>query len=108
MLRDRGNIKWTSLMLPEHVELLKDMWQEDTKVQKPELDEQEMEAMEQRLYHAYHCTESVQLTVYTDGEFSTVTGSIKQINKQTQTFRLTRNHAERTIGFKEIVGVTIL
>jgi len=38
-LRDRGNIKWTSLMLPEHVEMLKAVWKEDTRVEKGILEE---------------------------------------------------------------------
>ena len=38
MLKDRGTIKWTSLMLPEHVERLKNMWSETEKTAKPLLD----------------------------------------------------------------------
>jgi len=37
--KDRGNIKWTSLMLPEHVQMVKEIWKEEEKVQKPVLDE---------------------------------------------------------------------
>ena len=40
-LNDRGNIKWTSMMLPEHVEKLKEMWREDERVEKGDLDEQQ-------------------------------------------------------------------
>ncbi len=31
MIRDRGNIKWTAMMLPEHVKLLRE-WQEQDQV----------------------------------------------------------------------------
>ncbi|TFI48759.1 YolD-like family protein, partial [Diaphorobacter sp. DS2] len=37
MIRDRGRIKWTSMMLPEHVKLLRDWAKEDTYEQKREL-----------------------------------------------------------------------
>ncbi|GGF15217.1 hypothetical protein GCM10010954_12290 [Halobacillus andaensis] len=35
---DRGKIKWTSLMLPEHVEMVKETYKEQNKVEKPLLD----------------------------------------------------------------------
>lgn len=38
--RDRGTIKWTSLMLPEHVEMVKKLWKEDQRVEKGIIDEQ--------------------------------------------------------------------
>lgn len=41
--RDRGTIKWTSLMLPQHVEMIKEVWKEDERIEKPILDEQQME-----------------------------------------------------------------
>lgn len=105
MFHDRGTIKWTSLMLPEHVEMLKDMWQEDTKVQKPELDEQTIEIMEQHLQDAYYNMEPVRLSVFEDGEIFTVTGNIKQIDKQTKTIQLETDHTGRTITFNEIVDI---
>ncbi|MYL32311.1 YolD-like family protein [Pontibacillus yanchengensis] len=40
-INDRGTIKWTSMMLPEHVEKLKEMWREDERVEKGDLDEQQ-------------------------------------------------------------------
>ncbi len=35
MLRDRGSIKWVSMMLPKHVELLKEYHESLDKVKKP-------------------------------------------------------------------------
>lgn len=105
MLRDRGTIKWTSLMLPEHVELLKEMWQEDTKVQKPELDAQEIEMMNQQLYHAYHHKESVRLSVYKNGEIITITGHIKQMNQHTETIKMVDGYTSRSIAFRDIIEV---
>lgn len=43
MLRDRGRIKWTAMMLPEHVRLLRE-WKEEGGHRKPiEIDEQQHE-----------------------------------------------------------------
>lgn len=67
MLKDRGSIKWTSLMLPEHVELLKNLWQEDKKTVKPILDEQELELLNERIIDAASSKKEVTLSVYENG-----------------------------------------
>ncbi|MED1749275.1 hypothetical protein [Bacillus zhangzhouensis] len=41
MLRDRGAIKWTAMMLPEHVARLKHDLAETKKTDKPIIDEQQ-------------------------------------------------------------------
>ncbi|KGP91708.1 hypothetical protein N780_18965 [Pontibacillus chungwhensis BH030062] len=33
-IKKRGTIKWTSLMLSEHIEMLKEVWKEDERVKK--------------------------------------------------------------------------
>lgn len=46
MLQDRGNKKWsTSLMLPEHVNLLKKALEEQNDIKKPQVDEHQLEEM---------------------------------------------------------------
>lgn len=107
MLRDRGNIKWTSLMLPEHVELLKEMWQEDLDVPKPELDSQEIEIMNQRLNHAYHEKKPVWLSIYDDGDMTKVMGRIKQINTYSKTIRLDHTDGERIVFLDDVIDVHV-
>ncbi|GIP64468.1 hypothetical protein J32TS6_30230 [Virgibacillus pantothenticus] len=41
MVNDRVTIKWTSIMLPEHVEMLEEVWKEQEYKEKPILDEQQ-------------------------------------------------------------------
>jgi len=43
MLRDRGRIKWTAMMLPEHVKMLREWQQEEVRVKPVEVDEQQLE-----------------------------------------------------------------
>ena len=52
--RDRGSIKWSSLMLPEHKERLSAWYKEQEYVTKPELDEQKWEEIN-RLLAIFHC-----------------------------------------------------
>ncbi|MCY8467015.1 YolD-like family protein, partial [Bacillus atrophaeus] len=46
MLRDRGTIKWTSMMLPEHLTQLKQDLLDVSKIEKPSLDNQQIEEMD--------------------------------------------------------------
>ena len=43
--RDRGTIKWTAMMLPEHVKLLREWHAEDDYIPKPQHDEYEFEEL---------------------------------------------------------------
>ncbi|MBD7985938.1 YolD-like family protein [Sporosarcina sp. Sa2YVA2] len=43
MLRDRGRIKWTAMMLPEHIAQLRDWQKEDDFEQRQQPDEQQLE-----------------------------------------------------------------
>ncbi|MFX3674835.1 MAG: YolD-like family protein [Paenisporosarcina sp.] len=43
MLRDRGRIKWTAMMLPEHVRLLREWQEEEGHTKSVEVDEQQFE-----------------------------------------------------------------
>lgn len=45
MLRDRGTIKWTSMMLSEHLLQLKQDLLDVSKIEKPSLDYQQIEEM---------------------------------------------------------------
>ena len=49
MLRDRGSIKWVSMMLPEHVELIKEYHEGLDKVKKPVLDEQKYDELNNKV-----------------------------------------------------------
>ena len=80
MVHDRGSIKWTSLMLPEHVELLKRVWNEDAKVVKPSLDEQELEVLNNRILEAYHQKQSIQIVYYQDNHMLELRGMVKKLD----------------------------
>ncbi|WP_186318725.1 YolD-like family protein, partial [Bacillus licheniformis] len=45
-LKDRGSIKWTAMMLPEHVSLLRELESRQNKVKRPVLDLSQIEDME--------------------------------------------------------------
>ncbi|WP_418302363.1 YolD-like family protein [Lysinibacillus fusiformis] len=53
MLHDRGNMKWTSLMLPEHLVQLKEWKKEQYHDKKHDLTEWELEEIEQTIQRAF-------------------------------------------------------
>lgn len=53
MIRDRGNIKWTAMMLPEHVAELRKWMNEDRYAKRPELNEWDLQAIQEEIERAY-------------------------------------------------------
>lgn len=76
MIRDRGRIKWTSMMLPEHVKLLRDWSKEDTYEQKMEIDEQKLDSMNEAISEAMEMGKSVIITHYRRKNYELVIGNI--------------------------------
>ncbi|QHE52944.1 YolD-like family protein [Pontibacillus sp. HMF3514] len=68
--RDRGNIKWTSLMLPEHVQILKEMWKEDERVEKGVLEEDQAVEIDFKLQMAIKDDLTVKVKYHNEFGFS--------------------------------------
>ncbi|MGX6442657.1 YolD-like family protein [Neobacillus sp. K501] len=81
MIRDRGRIKWTSMMLPEHVKMLRDWVKEDQYEQKKEMDEQQLEMMNETLSEAIEFDQFVTITHYRHQHYEIVIGKIHYWNE---------------------------
>jgi hypothetical protein len=85
MIKDRGNIKWTAMMLPEHVALIKKLWRDDAKLQKPFLDEQQLVEINEVICEAMEFNHMLKFTYYSRGEYKYVIGCVHHfdhINKK--------------------------
>ncbi|VXB14025.1 conserved hypothetical protein [Bacillus sp. 349Y] len=84
MIRDRGKIKWTSLMLPEHVKELRDIWEEFERDQKPEVDIFAMTEMEERIRYAmeYHLPLRMKVWDELKGKCEMTTGKVHYLNER--------------------------
>ena len=80
MVRDRGNIKWVSLMLPEHVKLLKEYKENLQEVDKPILDEQKYEEFNEIIARAEEENIPLAFIYYRKGKFKKIIGHINQID----------------------------
>ncbi|MFJ7700305.1 YolD-like family protein [Lysinibacillus fusiformis] len=82
MIKDRGNIKWASMMMPEKLDLLREC-KEVYATQPRELTEWELEELQQTIDTAYHQQQDVQLNIWNDGKIMHWTGIIEAINLST-------------------------
>lgn len=83
MVQDRGSIKWVSLMLPEHVKMLRE-WQDEQKNPRsilPVLDEQKKEELNNTVYEALYKNSPVRFTYIEHGTYKTLQGRIQTFNE---------------------------
>lgn len=96
MIRDRGRIKWVSMMLPEHVKLLREYNESFDKVEKPVLDEQKYEEFNEVICRAMEENITLQFTYYQKGEMKKLVGNIHYIDQLKRELRivdyLTKKH----------------
>ncbi|MFD1738752.1 YolD-like family protein [Bacillus salitolerans] len=88
MIRDRGNIKWTSMMLPEHVKLLRDWAKEDEYETKPELDEQQLEQMNAVICESMAYGTELAITYFEHTRHCTVRGVVHYVDEVRQKLRV--------------------
>lgn len=63
-IRDRGNIKWTAMMLTEHKDALEKWAKETREIVKPQLDEQKLEEMNYLLCQSLVESVPISITYY--------------------------------------------
>ncbi|WP_404451819.1 YolD-like family protein [Virgibacillus necropolis] len=102
-MNDRGTKKWTAMMLPEHIELLKKMWEETDYKEKPILDEQQIAEMELKLQCALHNNLTVEIKYYDKPHYSVARGKLLMINAGTGILRL----GEKEIDLENVLDVYI-
>lgn len=103
MIRDRGNIKWTAMMLPEHVKMLREWHEKDKYVEQPELDEWALQELSEQLQIAYTNKSEVELKVWEEKRIYRATGTISKLNPHSSVLYLEDG---RKFPFQSILGVT--
>lgn len=81
-IKDRGLKKWTSIMLPEHVKMLKELEYDYYKeAKKPILDEYEIQIIDERLKTAYEYKLPLIFELWYNGIIEELEGIIEKIDK---------------------------
>lgn len=70
-VNDRGTKKWTAMMMPEHEEMLQQMWHEQEYKKKPVLDEQKQFELNAKLQLALQNDLTVEVEYYNHGVHNT-------------------------------------
>ncbi|MGJ9458491.1 YolD-like family protein [Oceanobacillus sp. CF4.6] len=91
MVNDRGNIKWTAMMMPEHINLLNQMWEEKEHKIKSELDEQQLNDINMKLQLAIHNDLSITIEYYKRYDFHKINGKLKKIDTMKRYLQLNDN-----------------
>jgi len=107
MLRDRGTIKWTSMMLPEHLTQLKQDLIDVSKIEKPSLDDQQIEEMDLLVSEALEFNKELKFKLFNNGFVENVTGRVHYINFEQQKLHV-KDQNDNTIyvNMNNIIGVT--
>ncbi|CAI6275266.1 SPbeta prophage-derived putative protein YolD [Bacillus subtilis] len=107
MLRDRGTIKWTSMMLPEHLTQLKQDLIDVSKIEKPSLDDQQIEEMDLLVSEALEFNKELKFKLFNNGFVENVNGRVHYINFEQHRLHVKdQNDNTIYINMNNIIGVT--
>jgi hypothetical protein len=110
MIRDRGNIKWQGFFLPEHKVMLQHLYEvEQHMVEKPILDEQKFEELNETILLAMSEKKTLHVSFYKDGFIKEFYGYITRTDHITKTVyfeNLNEGYTMR-IPFGDIVDLQI-
>ena len=105
MIKDRGTIKWTSLILPEHVKNLRDWAAEDKLEKKPELDEQAFEQIGIIVMESLNYTLPIRITIWENGLFTTFTCVVANVDMLSRQLKLELQDDMITVTLDSLVSV---
>ena len=108
MIRDRGTIKWTSLMLPEHIKELRSWKNEDQLTDRPQLDDFELELVSDEIIRAHKSGASIKLTYWRDGYLKDDYGKVISIDTPSRSLVLDDPFTTTRYAFDEITAVQVL
>ncbi|MFS0751101.1 YolD-like family protein [Oceanobacillus sp. 1P07AA] len=104
-MNDRGSIKWTAMMLPEHVEYLRKKKKEAQKISKPVIDVQQLEYMEQQLRFATNNNSSIIITYYDDGNIQTTSCQASHIKITKEYLQLYMDNDTLSLPLHSLVNI---
>ena len=105
----RHDIKWkTSMMLPEHVAMLRGFGWEVKLEAKPDLNEWDYDAIQHTLDAAYTRKSDTKVKMWRDGAFFYRRGIVERVDLKRRVIELEDPFSLLQLKIDEIVGVTIM
>jgi len=108
MLNDRGSKKWTAMMLPEHLDLIKTWKQEQFYDKKRDLTEWELEEIEQTIQRAFKMQKLVRLTLWEQNKLHDEVGRVTGTDAYKKELLLDTDFSIKRITFDKIQKAFLL
>ncbi|QPC46774.1 YolD-like family protein [Mangrovibacillus cuniculi] len=108
MIRDRGRIKWTSMMLPEHVKILREQQMRQNEQKQPELDMHMWEELNERLQEALDGQQLVTLTYFEGGYFQEVIGVVRKVDMLQRVLMLEGKTETRKVSMEKVTNLELV
>lgn len=107
MLQDRGNIKWGALMVPEHLQLLRE-WKKSVNAEPPrKLSEWELDEIQENISRAAADKMHIKLTVWEEGNYKEYNGVINKIIPYKRELVLITLSSTKFLSFDQIYSAKI-
>ena len=104
-IRDRGNIKWTAMMLPEHIIELRNWMDKEHYEERPELNEWDLQSIQEEIEVAYSRKCQTLVRTWKDGKIMTRGGIIEGIDLRTMIVMLDNPFGMERIPVSDIIDV---
>jgi hypothetical protein len=105
MIRDRGNIKWTAMMLPEHVVELRKWMDQENYTERPELNEWDLQLIQEELELAYKKKCETLVKTWANGRVIQHQGIVEAIDLRRMCIVLGDPLHSETIAVAKIINV---
>ncbi|MFF2174984.1 YolD-like family protein [Lysinibacillus sp. NPDC058147] len=102
MIKDRGNMKWTAMMLPEHLVEIKKWKEEQFHDKKRELTEWELEEIEQTIQRAFKSKKLITLTLWSNNHLHDKIGLVTGMDPHKKELLLDTDLSIKRIAFNNI------
>ena len=106
--KDRGIIKWQGMFLTEHVEMIRAWREEDNRVDKPELDEWDLQAIQEELELSIKRKCEVRIQIWKEWKFYYYTGIIEDMEFKNKTITYRDTFGLHRLSVGEIISIDIL
>ncbi|WP_368900887.1 YolD-like family protein [Oceanobacillus oncorhynchi] len=107
-INDRGNMKWTAMMLPEHVEMLNELNKQQEYKDKPIVDDQQVELIAFKLMEATDENKKAWIKYFKNHDFHEVVGYVEPIFSFDNYFNCVDDEEVVRIHYDWLVDVEIV
>ncbi|MCM3636366.1 YolD-like family protein [Sporosarcina luteola] len=103
-IKDRGRIKWTALMLPEHLTELRDWYAEDAHTEQPELTEWNLAAIQDEIEIAYKRKCETLIKTWRDNRIVEYQGIVETIDLYNKSILLADSIGDFRLSIEHIIS----